>query len=86
MIDKQKEVAFLADNFELPAARAAKLVDASAEEADRLAAQQLKEEAGRDPYGHAPVPTSPEEHGIPENGGLQKTVLRSENERGRAGP
>lgn len=86
MIDKQKEVAFLSDNFDLPTARAAKLVAASPEEADRLAAQQLKGAAGRDPYRDAPVPTSPEEHEIPENGGLQKTVLRSENERGRAGP
>ncbi|NMA99846.1 MAG: hypothetical protein GX970_17380, partial [Phyllobacteriaceae bacterium] len=50
MIDKQKEVAFLSDNFDLPTARAAKLVAASPEEADRLAAQQLKEAAGRDPY------------------------------------
>jgi hypothetical protein len=86
MIDKQNEVAFLADNFDLPAARAAKLVADSQEEAERLAAQQLADEASRDPYQDAPVPTSPEEREVPENGGLQKTVLRTDNERGRAGP
>lgn len=86
MIDKRGEVAFLADNFDIPPARAAALVASSEQEAEALAAAEIKREDERSHYGDVPVPAGPEEHEVPFNGGLQKTVLDTENERGRAGP
>jgi hypothetical protein len=86
MTDKQTEMAFLTETFDISAPKAAALVAETDGEAEALIAQRLAEEREQSPYGDAPVPTSPEEHSVPENGGLQKTVLNRKNEAGRAGP
>lgn len=86
MTDKEKDVAFLADEFGLTARRAAALVSGTPEEANALAQAQLEAERNRDPYGDVPVPVSPEEHEVEGNGGLQKTVVRRPNKASRTGP
>jgi hypothetical protein len=86
MIDKQEEVAFLSDSFDIPPRKAAELVAASAEEAEVLEKAQLEAERNRNPYGDVPVPKSPEEHEVTGNGGMQKTVLRRDNKASITGP
>ncbi|RYG57979.1 MAG: hypothetical protein EON56_01080 [Alphaproteobacteria bacterium] len=87
MSDKQAEVSFLVDMFNIPAAKAAAIIAEDETEVDELTAEQLKAERERDPFSEdALVPTSPEEHTVEDNGGLQKTVLRRQNETERAGP
>ncbi len=86
MQDKKAEVSFLAKEFDLPPVRAAALVTADEDEALRLAAQQRDSASKEDPLADKPTPVSPETHRIPDDGGLQKTVLNRQNDRGRAGP
>ena len=86
MTDKKQEVAFLADEFDLSAKRAAALVADTADEAETLAADQMQKERDSDPYGDAPVPVSPEEREVEGNGGMQKCVLTTKNEASRTGP
>ena len=86
MTDKKQEVAFLADEFELPAARAAAVIAESEDEAEVLTAAQLEQDREHDPYGESPVPASPEDKEVAFNGGLQKTVLKRANKAGRVGP
>jgi len=76
MQPKDDEVTFLAEDFGIPAAKAAALIADTEAEADDLAARQMARERQRDPYGNAPVPDSPEEHQVPDDGGLQKPVLK----------
>ncbi|MDV3249891.1 hypothetical protein DevBK_00965 [Devosia sp. BK] len=76
MQPKDEEVSFLAEDFGIPAAKAAALVADTEIEADALAARQIKRERSRGPYGNAPVPASPEEHQVSDDGGLQKPVLK----------
>lgn len=73
---KDEEVSFLAEDFGIPAAKAAALVADSESEADDLAARQMARERHRDPYGNVPIPDSPEGHQVSDDGGLQKTVLK----------
>ena len=84
--DKQQEVHFLATQFDITPLKAAALVAAEEEEILRLAAEERERELAEDLLGDYPVPVSPEEREVPGNGGLQKTVLRRRNDRGRAGP
>ena len=74
-MNKSEEVRFLASEFAVQPTRAAALVADSEAEALALAAAEVKRQHNEDAYGDAPVPVSPEEHEIPENGGLQKTVI-----------
>jgi len=76
MQSKDKDVTFLAEDFGIPAAKAAALVADTETEADDLAARQMARERQRDLYGNAPIPDSPEEHQVPDDGGLQKPVLK----------
>lgn len=84
--DKRDEVHFLAREFGILPLKAAALVAEEEEEVLRLAADERIRELAEDPLGDNPVPVSPEEHRIADDGGLQKTVLRRQNDRGRAGP
>lgn len=84
--DKHDEVQFLAREFSISPLKAAALVADDEEEILQLAADEREREMEEDLLGDHPVPVSPEEHEVPGNGGLQKTVLRRRNERGRAGP
>lgn len=87
MTDKSKDVSFLVDNFDVPAAKAARVVSDDEAEIDALTAEELKKEREADPFNpEAKVPVSPEEHAVKDNAGLQKTVLRRNNEAGKAGP
>jgi hypothetical protein len=83
---KSGEVQFLSSEFDISPLKAAALVAEDEEEVLRLAAEERERELAEDPLGDYPVPVSPEEHQIPDDGGLQKTVLRRRNDRGRAGP
>lgn len=86
MTDKQQDVAFLAETFDIPARKAANLVAANPEEAEALATAELKHERNSDPLEGVPVPASPEEHEVEGNGGMQKTVVHRNNEASRIGP
>lgn len=86
MPNKKEEVAFLSDNFDIPPRRAAALVAADAEEEATLTRLQIEGERSRKPYSDVPIPASPEEHEVPNNGGLQKTVLMHPNKASRTGP
>jgi hypothetical protein len=86
MTEKKQDVAFLTEEFEMSPRRAAALVTDDPQQAEALAVEQLREERERDPYGDAPVPTSPEDGEVSANGGLQKTVIKTENKASRTGP
>lgn len=86
MQDKEAEVSFLAKEFDLPPVRAASLVAADEDEALRLAAQQRDSQLEDDPLSGKPTPIPPETHRIPDDGGMQKSVHKRQNEAGRAGP
>jgi hypothetical protein len=85
MTDKLEDVQFLAEEFDIPAPRAAALVTSDEQEAERLAKQQRDHALEANPNDGEPVPLSPDEHDVPNDGGLQKEVLERDNERGRAG-
>ncbi|MBJ3783746.1 hypothetical protein [Devosia sediminis] len=82
--DKQDEVHFLAEEFDIAPVKAAALVTEDEDEALQLAAHE--HQRTEDPFGENPVPISPEERHVPGDGGMQKSVLRRRNDRGRAGP
>lgn len=87
MTDKSDDVAFLVDNFDIPAVKAAEVVSDDEAEISELSAAQLKKERERDPLPpEAKVPVSPEEHTVKDNGGLQKPVLHRANHTEQAGP
>jgi hypothetical protein len=74
-MDKSEEVAFLAEQFSLPPTRAAALVAEGEDETLELAALEVERQEHAGAYGDAPVPASPETDPVPNNGGLQKTVI-----------
>ncbi|HEY8575996.1 MAG TPA: hypothetical protein VIL88_06625 [Devosia sp.] len=78
--DKVEEVRFLAENFGIPPRRAAALLS-EGEEAERLAAEALKEERERDPLAHVPVPGEDKdpEHLEKDIGDLGKPVIRDQS-------
>lgn len=73
---KLDEVHFLADEFGIPAPRAAELVAEAATEAEDLAAEAMREEHERDPLAGAPVPAGDKdlEHIEKDIGDLEKPV------------
>lgn len=86
MTDKKLEVAFLADEFELPAARAAAIIADNEDEAAALTTSQLADERNRNPYEGMPVPDSLDERYIPHEGVMKIPVVKQDSEAGRTGP
>ncbi|MBD8066109.1 hypothetical protein IC608_11565 [Devosia sp. PTR5] len=74
-MEKQREVQFMSSEFGIPPYRAAALVASSEAEAAALATYELARQRNESAYGDVPLPESPEDHAVPENGGLQKTVI-----------
>lgn len=56
MSQKAEEVAFLTEEFEIPPVKAAELVTENPEQAERLAADEMRRQRHADPLSGAPTP------------------------------
>jgi len=54
--DKAEEVAFLTEEFEIPPVKAAELVTENPEQAERLAADEMRRQRHEDPLANSPTP------------------------------
>lgn len=78
---KLDEVHFLADEFGIPAPRAAALVAEAEPEAEELAIEAIREERQRDPLAGVPVPGADKDREHIENdiGDLEKPVRHDQS-------
>ncbi|SFV37293.1 hypothetical protein SAMN05216456_2847 [Devosia crocina] len=84
-LDKPAEVAFLTEEFGIPAIKAAALVSQNPQVAERLAEGEMRRQHARDPLAGDPVPQPPKQDTYPAPAFGSIKPIKVDNDRTGAG-